>query len=269
LIYVFGFEGDSTTSIPPILYEHLVAVSPEYTGKRIRIDLYPVYFPASRITRPVLLGSALQIQLYNYSVIRSDTVGYVLAAIGGIVLFFGVYYFSKNRSDRSLLVLGGLYMMLASKLCTQSCLNASLFPDPYTSFYIFWLSLLVTPLFVMLLLYRSYGQDMQRFFHRIICVHVLFMLTALILILLDIDLYAILLTVFYILITGFMVALFVRFRIFSRGKRLNRNTTPLVILFGPLLIDLSNHYFQYIPVEFLSYNSLWLTSTAFYFTYHE
>jgi signal transduction histidine kinase len=246
-----------------------VPVSPEYTSKRLRIDMYPVYFPANRITRPILLGSALQIQLYNYSVMRSDTIGYVLAAIGGVILFFGIYYFSKNRKDRSLLVLGGLYMMLAGKLCAQSCLSASLFSDPYTSFYIFWISLLGTPLFVTLLLYRSYGSGMQRFFHIIIYAQILFMLTALILILLDIEFYAVLLTVFYILVTGFMVALFVRIRILSKVKKLSgATTTYLIMLFGLFLVDISNHYFQYIPVEFLSYNTLWLTSTAFYFTYH-
>ena len=264
LIYTFGFDGNEATSIPPILYQHLIQMEPEYTGMRLRIDLYPVYFPASRITRPVLLGSVLQIQLYNFSVIRSDTVGYVLAAIGGVILFFGIYYFSKNKEDRSLLVLSGLYLLLGGKLCTQSCLTASLVSDPYTSFYFFWLSLLSAPLFVMILLYRSYGRDMPRFFRRIIYGYVLFMLTALVLILLDIELYAVLLTIFNILITSFMVALFVRFRI----KKLSRTTAPLVVLFGLFLVDISNHYFQYIPVAFLSYNSLWLTVTAFYFTYY-
>ena len=263
LIYEFGFESGEYTSIPPILYEHRLNLKPEYTGKRLRIDLYPMYFPANRITRPILLGSIPQIQLFNFTTIRGDTYGYSFGAIGLVILIFGLYYFFRDRKDTALLVLSALYLLLCTKLCTQSCLTTSVITNLYTSFYIFWFSLLVAPLTVIILLFKFFGQKMRVFFWRMICGYVVFIIAALSLIIIDIDFYVGIISLFYVLITILMIAISVRLRIFSKLKTKNRSTILLALLLFMILVDVTNHYFQYLPFDF----SFWLVFAAFFFTF--
>ena len=205
-----------------------------------------------------MLGTLEQIQLYNYQSLRlGDIIGYSIAVLGLIVLIFYVYGLITKENSLSFLLTGIIFFAIGTKITMQTCLMTSLATEPYTSFYFFWLSFSATPLLIYLLHSRSLSNRLGVLFRYAFYIFAVFFCCSLILIILNINMYSGLIPIYYA--ANILILTSVAIQCFKQGIRSCVSVFLMIIMF---VIDVLNHYVQFMLVSFLTYDTLWVSCSA-------